>query len=294
MAKLNKTNINIWSSKLDAEEEVVKRERTNIVVEHNDLIDRAKQDLTAPQMKLMDYLISRIRPSDSEFVEITTTMSRLSKTLRLSKSGRTYTQLWNALRALRAKEVVLLGTENGKKFILSTGWLQTVWSDEDGNVKVRIDQRLAPYLLNMAKRGHYTQSLLSDAAQLRGKYALVLYKQISMNRGLQHWNPDKTVIVGSRTLGFGTPEWWQEKLGMPDSFKVSAIVRTVKRAVDEINKELSGYHAEVKIAYRGRSVQQLEVHVTIDPYVTFYGDKTDVSNHLANTVGTEKGKLIDQ
>lgn len=294
MAKLNKTNINIWSSKLDAEEEVIKRERTNIVVEHNDLIDRAKQDLTAPQMKLMDYLISRIRPSDSEFVEITTTMSRLSKALRLSKSGRTYTQLWNALRALRAKEVVLLGTENGKKFILSTGWLQTVWSDEDGNVKVRIDQRLAPYLLNMAKRGHYTQSLLSDAAQLHGKYALVLYKQISMNRGLQRWNPDKTVIVGSRTLGFGTPEWWQEKLGMPDGFKVSAIVRTVKRAVDEINKELSGYHAEVKIAYRGRSVQQLEVHVTIDPYVTFYGDKTDVSNHLANTVGTEKGKLIDQ
>ncbi|MDN6185128.1 MAG: replication initiation protein, partial [Lactococcus lactis] len=47
-------------------------QRRYFVVEHNDLITKAKHDLTAKELKVMDYIISKIKPNDAKFHKIFT------------------------------------------------------------------------------------------------------------------------------------------------------------------------------------------------------------------------------
>ena len=44
------------------------------VVSHNDLITKASHDLTARELKIMDFVISKIKPDDRDFNIIKTSL----------------------------------------------------------------------------------------------------------------------------------------------------------------------------------------------------------------------------
>ena len=51
------------------------------VAEHNDLITKARHDLTARELKIMDFIISKIKPTDNTFLTVKTSMYELSNIL---------------------------------------------------------------------------------------------------------------------------------------------------------------------------------------------------------------------
>ena len=78
------------------------------VVTHNDLITKATHDLTASELKMMDFVISKIKPDDRNFNIVETSLYEMGQLFGYSRSGKNYSDLAKAIGALRKKEVLIL------------------------------------------------------------------------------------------------------------------------------------------------------------------------------------------
>lgn len=102
MAEKNKM---VWRNDRNFNKEDFEDQKYYLVAEHNDLITKARHDLEARELKIMDYVISKIKPDDDHFNIINTSMYELTNVLNLKKSGTTYSQLAQNLENMRAKSV---------------------------------------------------------------------------------------------------------------------------------------------------------------------------------------------
>lgn len=87
MAEKNKM---LWRNDRNFNKEDFEDQKYYLVAEHNDLITKARHDLEARELKIMDYVISKIKPDDDHFNIINTSMYELTNVLNLKKK-------WNYL-----------------------------------------------------------------------------------------------------------------------------------------------------------------------------------------------------
>jgi len=218
------------------------------VVESNDLITKAKHDLTANQLKIIDFLISKIKPKDKDFEELETSMYELSNVLKIKRSGRTYNQISNTLDDLRKKEVTIYNQERDS--ITRTGWVSSAEYFRNGKVLLSFDKKLTPYLLDLSK--NYTQYLLIDTVKLKSKYAILLYKL------MRECDKDRGQSIA---ILQGTPEEFQGWFGSPKTYSYGRFKDNIlKKAVEEINLKIDDMNLEILQARHGRKVVQVEVH----------------------------------
>jgi len=240
--------LNLWTNDRNFNEENVEDQKHYFVVEHNDLITKARHDLNAQELKIMDFVISKIKPDDEKFNIIDTTMYELSEMLGIKRSGRTYSQLASNLNSLRKKDVFIYNDK--ERSITMTGWFETAKIWENGKIKIRINEDFAPYLLTL--KGNYTQHLLHDTVKLKSKYAILLYKlmrEADKNRG------KKIAILQ------GTPEEFKEWMGAPKSYDYGRLKDNIlNKAVDEINLKIDDMELEIFQAKRGKKVVLVEIH----------------------------------
>lgn len=97
-------NVNLWKNDRNFEVEEHEEQRQYYAVEHNDLISKARQDLTARELKIMDFVISKIKPSDTNFTKVNTSMYELTKVLNLKRNGKNYSDLAKNIGDLRKKK----------------------------------------------------------------------------------------------------------------------------------------------------------------------------------------------
>ena len=93
------------------------------VVEANDIINKARHDLTARELKLMDFVISKIMPDDDKFHVIKTSMYELTKVLNTSSKMVKTMRIWLKLLPNYEKEVLIHDEE--ERTITQTGWVQS-------------------------------------------------------------------------------------------------------------------------------------------------------------------------
>ena len=82
------------------------------VVEANDIINKARHDLTARELKLMDFVISKIMPDDDKFHVIKTSMYELTKVLNIKQNGKNYADMAKAIGDLRKKKCLFMMKKN--------------------------------------------------------------------------------------------------------------------------------------------------------------------------------------
>ena len=162
--------LNIWKNDRNFEVEKHKEQLQYYVVEHNDLISKARQDLTARELKIMDFVISKIKPSDTNFTKVNTSMYELSNVLDLKRNGKNYSDLARNIGDLRKKEVLIYNKD--RKSVTQTGWVSEATYEENGQVEILLSSKLAPYLLDL--KDNYTQYLLHDTVQLKSKYSILI------------------------------------------------------------------------------------------------------------------------
>lgn len=68
----------------------------------------------------MDFVISKIKPSDTNFTKVNTSMYELTKVLDLKRNGKTYSDLARNIGDLRKKEVLIY---NKEKKIRHSNWM---------------------------------------------------------------------------------------------------------------------------------------------------------------------------
>ena len=239
---------NLWANDREFNEEEIRLQKRYYVVEHNDLITKARHDLTAPELKIMDYVISMIKPSDKEFNIINTSMYKLSNVLELTRSGRTYRRIAGNLSDLRQKSVYIYNEE--EKSVTMTGWLERAKVWDSGQIELRINPDFAPYLLELKE--NYTQHLLEDTVKLSSKYAILLYKL--MREADKSYGSEIAILSG-------TPEEFKELLGAPKSYTFNSLkTQILEVAIDQINERIDDMDLELFTAKRGRSIALVEIH----------------------------------
>lgn len=173
----------LWSNDRNFNKEDFKDQLYYLVAEHNDLITKAKHDLTNRELKIMDYIVSKIKPDDEELNVIKTSMYELSKVSMLKRSGKAYSQLEDSLNKMRKKYVFIYNAD--EKRLTMTGWFEVVDVWENG------------------------QCFLDDTVQLKSKYSIILYKFL---RAADKAHGSSIAVVQ------GTPEELNKWLGAPKSY----------------------------------------------------------------------------
>src|SRR5699024_174715 len=211
---------------------------------------KAKYDLTANEIKVMDFIISKIKPDDEEFKTVNSSLYEISKVLGLKRSGRAYNQLTNTLRNLRQKEVIIYNDKTERATI--TGWLQEFELSRTGQLEAKISLKLKPYLLALKSTGHYTQHTLIDTIQLDSKYSIRLYKL------MREANKRKGKITPVLKK---TPQELAQLLSAPKSYNSWGRLndKVIKPSVEEINRKINDMDLEVITEKRGRKVTTVEI-----------------------------------
>lgn len=232
-------------------------QRGMFVAQHNDLIVKADYDLSARELKIMDFLISLIKPDDEAFNIVHTSLYEIAKVLDLKRSGQVYNQISENLRELRRKEVLILGHGEKGRSVTITGWISEPTFHENGQVEILISEKFMPFLLDLRNTGNYTQYLLFDTVKLDSKYSIRLYKL------MREANKDK-----GRTCPVlkGSPEELKIKLSAPESYNWSQFKQNVlEKAIDEINRNIKDMDLQMNVGKRGRTVVHIEIYNNFYP-----------------------------
>lgn len=238
----------IWKNDRNFALDEYEQQKYYYVAESNDLITKARHDLDARELKIMDYVVSKIKPDDEDFNIVQTSMYELTNVLNLKRNGRTYSQLAESLESMRAKSVRVY-SEVEKRLTL-TGWFEVVDLWENGKVQLKINKQFAPYLLQL--KHDYTQHLLIDTVKLKSKYSILLYKL------MREADKDKGKSIA---ILQGTPENFKEWLGAPEDYEYKDLKRNIlKKAVEEINLKIEDMDLEILQGRYGRKVAQVEIH----------------------------------
>ena len=238
----------IWKNDRNFALDAYEQQKYYYVAESNDLITKARHDLTARELKIMDYVISKIQPTDSGLITINTSMYELTKVLELKSSGRTYSQIVQNLDDMRAKSIKIYN-EN-ERSITMTGWFERAKVWENGQIELKINEDFSPYLIDL--KNNYTQYLLIDTVKLKSKYAILLYKL------MREADKDKGKSIA---ILQGTPEEFIEWLGAPKDYEYKDLKRNIlKKAVEEINLKIDDMDLEILQGRYGRKVVQVEIH----------------------------------
>lgn len=147
--------------------------RGYLVVKSNDIIQKARFQLSLQEQKIILYLISRIKPSDEDFVHHDFSIVEFCKVCGIDhSSGGNYKAVKEAIKTLSDKSVWLL-FETGVEVLVR--WINKAWlSKKSGVIRLRLDDDMKPYLLQLRER--FTQYELLYTLAMRSQYSIRLYE----------------------------------------------------------------------------------------------------------------------
>lgn len=157
-------------------------QREQLVVKSNDLIHKAKFDLSKAEQRIILYLISQIRPTDNDFKTYEFSIVDFCKVCGIDVGGTTYTELKRQIQEL-ANKSFWMRTGDGKDTLLR--WIAKAKIQDTGYLEIRIDEDLRPYLLNLVS--DFTQYELCYVLRFKHKRSFRLYE---LAKSI-HYNEDK-------------------------------------------------------------------------------------------------------
>lgn len=152
------------------------------IVQHNDLIMSVAR-MEAIPLKFFELAVACL---DTDNVPADRTVY-VSKELLFSffnaKSGNKHSKFKKALLELHKEAVFLMNELDEKSGIYEYRIIspleETSWNDYKGEVSFKFTESIMPYLIEL--KSNFTQYLLADIGKLKSKYAIIIYKWLSMN-----------------------------------------------------------------------------------------------------------------
>lgn len=203
-----------------------KREKQEMyVVKSNELIQKARYDLTVQQQKLILFAISKIRKNDSPEKVYELSIDEVCSVMGLEydAGGTYYRRIKDDLLKLTNRLWVKFPDRES-----TVAWL----GDADiiplsGTVYIQFHKKMAPYLFELVNR--YTQYQLYEILALKGKYSIRLYEI------LRSYIMRDDQLDNEKEVSYSVDEL--RELLCCESYKKWAEFErcVIKKAVDEIN-----------------------------------------------------------
>lgn len=151
--------------------------REHKVVKHNDIVQKSRYKLSVTEQKTVAFLVSLIKPRenilDVQPLEYEFEIQDYCRICGIDYSqGKNYKMVRDTLKSLRDKSVNVT-LPNGTDTCVS--WINKYWSSKgSGKAKIRFDEDMAPYLLELCE--NTTRYELLNILPMQSKYAIRLYE----------------------------------------------------------------------------------------------------------------------
>ena len=163
----------------DTEEYKISQEREYLVVKHNAIIQKNKfqvaknagNSLSLLEQKILLYVISRIKPDDTELREQIFDIAEFCRVCGIKAGGENYPYLKEVIAKLKSRVMWLVAEDSET----TVSWIDkaTIYK-KSGKVKIRLDEDLKPYLLMLSR--NYTAFPLHNIIKMKTKYGIMLYE----------------------------------------------------------------------------------------------------------------------
>lgn len=158
---------------------------SQFVVKSNEFVQHGRFKLTLAQQKMILYIVSKIKPSDSDFQTYTFNIADFCRLCHLdSVGGKLYDDLKASLKELHDKSTYIQIDEDTETLVC---WIEKpTFHKKTGTVDIRLDKDLKPYLLNL--KSNYTKYELINVLRMKYKYSPRLYELLKS----YHYNKNET------------------------------------------------------------------------------------------------------
>lgn len=236
------------------------------VVEHNSLITSiAKMDKTPLKMfELAVSLIDTDNPPKDQTVYLS--KRELFAFFKVTDHDK-HSRFKEAIEKMQKQAFFQIKKEQDKgfKFVSIVPIPYVEWTDYHDEVLIRFSPEIMPYLINL--KTNFTQHALSDISELNSKYAIILYRWLSMNYNQYEHYSVKGGRREEQVESYRNPTMSMRDLReMTDTVKDYQRIdnfekRVLKAGLDEINAHTSFSVTYEKIK-KGRSIDSIVFNIT--------------------------------
>jgi len=152
-------------------------EREQWVAQANALAERARMDLSLGELRLLQYVLSKVKPDDGPNTDYAIDIKTFLMVCGLTtRSGYNYTAVKRQIENLWLKHFWIRddkGRETGLQWIT-----HPVIDRGSGKVTVRLDSSVQGYVLNLIQAGRYFQFQLLCVLPMKSEYSVKLYEYL--------------------------------------------------------------------------------------------------------------------
>ncbi len=144
-----------------------------MVVKSNDLIQKARYELSVQEQRMMLYFITLLSREDDDFKIYSVDIRDLCRMCEIELNNGNYINFITNIKKLKERTIHIV--DNRVHKFLS--WIERVEVDEKNyTLTFRFDDRMKPYLLQLKER--FTQYALENVLFFRSKYSVKIYEYL--------------------------------------------------------------------------------------------------------------------
>lgn len=152
--------------------EKTEAQRNSLVVKSNDLIRKARYNLTNSEQKILIYVISKIEAEDTDFKEVRFSLADYCRLAGFKINGEAYARIKRQIKKLADRSIWIdKGDQKEELF----RWIDTAEINKGSSeVILKLHSSLKPYLLQLKE--NFTKYELIYILALNSKYAIKLFE----------------------------------------------------------------------------------------------------------------------
>lgn len=149
--------------------------RYQMITKSNALIQKSRYELTALQQKIILYLISQLKPYDTNLSTFEFNIPDFCQVCGIEyDNGGNYTMLKKVIKEIADKSIWIT-LDDGTETLLR--WIERPYiKKKSGTIRLKLDELMRPYLLQ--QKANYTSYELIWILQLEKKYSFPLYELV--------------------------------------------------------------------------------------------------------------------
>lgn len=161
----------------------IEQQREYKVIKANEIVQNAKYDLNAMELKILNYIISKIKPTDTELQEYTFSIKEYCQVCGIDyQNGKNYLNVKKSIKQLRDKSF-WLQDGNGNDVLI--GWLQRARINKSsGKITVKLDDDMQKFVIGMLN--NYTQYTLLLTLPMKSSYSIRIYELLKSYSFTKH------------------------------------------------------------------------------------------------------------
>lgn len=249
----------------------IESERDQLVVKDNELVRKARYNLTVNQQKIIAYIVSKIKPTDSEFTKYEISVQDFCAVCGIDKEH-FYTEIKEIIDNLDNKAFWVETNEKIFKF----RWFSEVEIIKgSGKIKLLLNSNIKSYLLQLQKS--FTQYELYNILALKGKYSIRLYEWFKSYSFMK----EKKIELSKLKYILEAENYTEYR-----AFRR----RVIEPAISEIN-EFTDLEVRYEKVVNGRSVTDLIFYIRFKEALERYGSYRHTIDVLNKKAGLAEGQI---